>query len=82
MGRGVATYLTAVGDTVNLASRLQDKTKRYPCQLVISSPVAQRAGIDVTSFRKEEITVRNRAGTIEIHIIEDVHSLQIEPVSA
>ena len=82
MGRGVATYLTAVGDTVNLASRLQDETKRYACQLVISSPVAQRAGIDVSSFRHEEITVRNRAGAIEIHIIKDVQSLQIEPVSA
>lgn len=30
MGRGVATYLTAVGDTVNTASRLQDQTKQFP----------------------------------------------------
>lgn len=75
MGRGVATYLTAVGDAVNLASRLQDETKRFACQLVISSPVAQRAGIDVSAFRHEEITVRNRAGTIGIYVIEDVASL-------
>ena len=47
MGRGVATYLTAVGDTVNLASRLQDQTKHFACQLVLSAPAAKRAGLDL-----------------------------------
>ena len=76
MGRGVATYLTAVGDTVNLASRLQDQTKRFACQLVVSAPAARRAGLDVTALRHEEIAVRNRDGAIGIHIVEDVLALE------
>ena len=76
MGRGVATYLTAVGDTVNLASRLQDQTKRFACQLVVSAPAASRAGLDVSALRHEEIAVRNRDGAIAIHIVDDVLALE------
>ncbi len=75
MGRGTATYLTAVGDAVNTASRLQDQTKAFACQLIISDELAERAGIDVSPFRREEISVRNRANTIGVHIIADVNSL-------
>ncbi len=76
MGRGVATYLTAVGDVVNTASRLQDLTKQFQCQLVISEPVAQNAGLDVTGMRREEITVRNRSRPIGVVIIEHVNDIQ------
>ena len=79
MGRGVATYLTAVGDAVNTASRLQDQTKQFSCQLIISEQVAERAGFDASGFRREEITVRNRDEAIAIRIIEDVESLMLAP---
>lgn len=75
MGRGVATYLTAVGDTVNTASRLQDQTKEFACELIISDRVAERAGLDVSAFQREEITVRNRAQPIVVWIIKDVAEL-------
>ena len=76
MGRGMATYLTAVGDTVNLASRLQDQTKHFGCQLVLSAPAAARAGLDVSALRHEEIAVRNRAGAIGIYIVGEVLALE------
>lgn len=75
MGRGVATYLTAVGDTVNLASRLQDQTKHFACPLVLSAPAAARAGLDVSDLRHEEIAVRNRDEAIGIYIVQDVMAL-------
>jgi adenylate cyclase len=77
MGHGVATYLTAVGDTVNTASRLQDQTKEFDCQAIISEPVAERAGVDVSGFPRQEVTVRNRAAPIAIRIIADVEALQL-----
>ena len=70
MGRGVAKYLTAVGDTVNTASRLQDLTKEYGCRLVISARVAERAGANVSAFPAHEIEVRNRTEPLTIRAIE------------
>ena len=50
MGRGVASYLTAVGDTVHVASRLQDLTKEYQCQLIISEQVAEQQALMSVRF--------------------------------
>ena len=81
MGRGVAKYLTAVGDTVHVASRLQDLTKQYKCQLIVSESVAQSAGLDVAGFPRHELTVRNRIEPIAIHTIENVESLTAKPAT-
>jgi adenylate cyclase len=77
MGRGAATYLTAVGDTVNTASRLQDQTKVFACELIISDQVAERAGLETAAFRREQITVRNRAEPVVVWIIKDVADLPL-----
>ncbi len=78
MGRGLATYLTAVGDVVNTASRLQDQTKHFSCQLIISEQVAERAGFDASAFPREEISVRNRDQAIAIRIIAEVETLSLD----
>lgn len=72
MGHGIAMYLTAVGDTVHVASRFEELTKTYGCQLVISDRVAQRAGVDANRFPSHELTVRNRRAPITIRTIDDV----------
>ena len=82
MGRGEALYLTAVGDTVHVASRLQDLTKEYGCQLVISDLVAERARIDVSAFPRHELTVRNRRNPIVIRTVDNVHALASEVESS
>jgi adenylate cyclase len=76
MGQGPAAHLTAIGDTVNLASRLQDLSKQYGCQLVISETAARQAGIDVSEFPRHTLTVRNRSEPIAIRTIDDVAALQ------
>jgi adenylate cyclase len=75
MGYGEGVYLTAVGDTVNVASRLEQLTKEYDCPLVISEQVATRAGLDVSDLPRHELTVRNRAGVLAIRIVQDVTRL-------
>ena len=75
MGYGTAVHLTAIGDTVNVASRLQDLTKEYGCQLVISEQVAQQAKLDVSSFPRHELTVRNRREPLTIYIIDDIRTV-------
>jgi adenylate cyclase len=75
MGYGSAIHLTAIGDTVNVASRLQDLTKEYACQLVISEQVAEQAGLEVSSLPRHELAVRNRREQLRIYVIADVHSI-------
>ena len=81
MGRGVASYLTAVGDTVHVASRLQDLTKEYQCQLVISEQLAAHAGLEVSPFPRHELRVRNRGEPIVIRVIEDVQAVEAQPLA-
>jgi adenylate cyclase len=72
MGYGATTHLTAIGDTVNVASRLQDSTKEYHCQLVISEVVAQQSGLNIADLPRHELTVRNRREALAIYAVADV----------
>jgi adenylate cyclase len=75
MGFGPAVHLTAIGDTVNVASRLQDASKEYSSQLVISEEVAQRAGVQVAMLPRYEINVRNRTEALTIYVVATVAEL-------
>ena len=77
MGYRDTVYLTAVGDTVHVASRLQDLTKQYQAQLVISEDVAARAGVDASAFARHEITVRNRREPLAIRVVPEVADLDV-----
>ena len=78
MGYGETVYLTAVGDTVHVASRFQDLTKHYQAQLIISEKVAARAGVDASAFPRHEITVRNRLEILAIRVIPDAADLDVQ----
>ncbi|HEY2920575.1 MAG TPA: adenylate/guanylate cyclase domain-containing protein [Candidatus Binatia bacterium] len=75
MGYGSTVHVTAIGDTVNVASRLQDLTKEYRCQLIISEQVAEQAGLAVSALPRHELTVRNRREALAIFVIENVEAL-------
>jgi len=77
MGYGETVYLTAVGDTVHVASRFQDLTKQYQAQLIISEKVAARAGVDASAFPRHEVTVRNRLEIVAIRVIPDAADLDL-----
>jgi adenylate cyclase len=81
MGYGDSAQLTAIGDTVNVAARLEQLTKDYACALVMSEDVGTRAGIDVSTWPRHELTVRNRAGVLAVRVVDDVAALA-RPVSA
>ena len=72
MGYGPSIHLTAIGDTVNVASRLQDSTKEYQCQMVISEEVVRQSGLDIANLPRHELTVRNRREALAIYAVDDV----------
>src|SRR3546814_20155804 len=62
MGYGRATSLTAIGDAVNTASRLEAMTKEFGAQLIVSAPLAGHAGIDLAPFPPPPIDLPGRLG--------------------
>jgi adenylate cyclase len=68
MGYATTTYLTAVGDTVHVAARLEALTKEYGAELVLSEEVAVLAGLDVSDHARHELTVRNREAPLAIFV--------------
>jgi adenylate cyclase len=66
MGYATTTYLTAVGDTVHVAARLEALTKEYGAELVLSEEVATHAGLDVSDHARHELTVRNREAPLAV----------------
>jgi adenylate cyclase len=77
MGWGESFYLTAVGDTVHVAARLEQATKDYNAELVVSEQVARRGGVDLSAFPAHALEVRNRAARIDVRVIEKVAALRL-----
>jgi adenylate cyclase len=75
MGYGPATHLTAIGDSVNIASRLEALTKEFGAQLVVSEAVVAGAGLDAGIFPRHEIEVRGRKEPIAVRVVADALTL-------
>jgi adenylate cyclase len=76
MGYGAATTLTAIGDTVNTASRLESMTKEFGVQLIVAESVATAAKIDLSAFERREADIRGREGVISVFAIENAIDLE------
>jgi adenylate cyclase len=61
--------LSAVGDTVNTASRLQELTKHYGVPLVISERVALAAGLDRSRLEAKELVIRGRTSPMTVYAL-------------
>ena len=81
MGYGRAKSLTAIGDAVNTASRLEALNKEYGSQLIVSEDVAVRAGIDLSTFPSVGVALRGRTRPLGVHIIPDARTLGELPLT-
>lgn len=80
MGFGEARTLTAVGDTVNIASRLEAETKPLGVQLVASHDAMAGAGVALGGLETRQIELRGRQERLEVYLVPDVAAL--EPAAA
>lgn len=71
------TEFTAIGDTVNAASRLEGVTKEMQCVLVASKACVAAAGEGVITGKQETIKVKGKDEPIEVFEI-----LGLDPVRA
>ena len=82
MGYGQATNLTAIGDTVNTASRLETMTKEFGVELVVSEIVGDYAEIDLTGLRSEEVSIRGREQPLKVRFAETALEIPVTGVRA
>ena len=75
MGYASAMSMTAIGDAVNTASRLETLTKEHHCQLIISEQVERRAGVDLSAYASHQVEVRGRSEPLTIRVINDARTL-------
>ena len=71
MGYATARSVTAIGDAVNTASRLETSNKEFHSQLVVSAEVATHARVDLSAFPVHSLAVRGRTEPMQVFVIED-----------
>jgi adenylate cyclase len=77
MGYGAAAAITAIGDAVNTASRLEELTKEYGCELVVSEEVVRCAELDLSAFPQYEIEIRGKRGTFAVRTVASAAAMPL-----
>jgi adenylate cyclase len=72
MGPPRSQIITAIGDTVNTAARLEGLTKDYDCALIVSRRAAEAAGLDLKDHKLNVAPVKGRTETVEFYALESV----------
>ena len=80
MGYERAASLTAIGDTVNTASRLEAMTKEFAVELVVSQEVLDRAGMELEMAPNHEVDIRGRQGRLVVRAV--TRASELTPLSS
>ena len=75
MGHGTARGLTAVGDTVNTASRLETEAKSHDAVLAVSSETLLAAGAAIRAVPLEPTAIRGRSAPLDVALLPDRSAL-------
>jgi adenylate cyclase len=70
-----AVVFTALGDTVNVTSRLEAMTKELGCQVVLSDELCNTAGIAADALPSTEVAIRGRADPLIVRTVANAAML-------
>ncbi|MEM7426673.1 MAG: adenylate/guanylate cyclase domain-containing protein [Pseudomonadota bacterium] len=63
---GASQRITALGDTVNTASRLEGSSKQYGAELVVSSATAIASGLTLEPDQNDRVSVKGKQTQLDI----------------
>jgi adenylate cyclase len=72
IGYGERTTVTAFGDALSVAARLQDLTKELACEALVSDVVMRLGEIDTTDFPSYTAVLRGFDRPVQVRIIHSV----------
>tara|TARA_R110002110_G_scaffold88584_7_gene230832 strand:- start:4109 stop:5764 length:1656 start_codon:yes stop_codon:yes gene_type:complete len=76
MGPPAAPIISAIGDNINIAARLEAKTKEFGVPLILSKALADYAEIDLAGYPLETMPVRGRNEELDAYLISEPESLK------
>ena len=76
MGPPKSPNLSAVGDNVNVAARLESEAKTLGCTLVVSTALTSAAGVDLSTHPLHEAELRGRGESVSVYAIDDPREIQ------
>lgn len=76
MGPPESRVVSAIGDSVNIASWLEAATKQFGCIAVISKDTIERAGLVLHDVVLENIKIRGREQRLAVYPIYDIEVLK------
>jgi len=69
MGPPKTPLLTAVGDNINIAARLEAETKQQQCDLIVSAETLARENIDFADAESRDIELRGRENRVRARLL-------------
>ena len=78
MGPPAHPIISAIGDHVNVAARLEAKCKEFGVPLIVSEATVKRSGLDLSNFKSETVDVRGREGQIDIRLVDDPAAIKFQ----
>ena len=78
------TVFTALGDSVNVAARLQDMTKSLDCKAIVSEEVCKSAGIASDALTRTDVAIRGHDEPMTVRTAADptVFASLLDPQAA
>jgi adenylate cyclase len=76
---GRAAKLTALGDSVNIASRLEELNKEFGSILVVSDAALRASGLTIEGAAVHEVAVRGRGEMLTVHVVNNLDSVAEAP---
>lgn len=70
MGYKETSSLTAIGDVVNTASRLESLTKELSAQTIISEETVLNSGMNLGHAEIKDVTVRGRQEKLSVYVVK------------